>query len=63
MIDHITLTIFCDDIVRESVEKHASYIQGDTLCDNLVITSEKFDGQELNINGHKVVISIERLEK
>ena len=63
VIDHITLTIFCDDTVRESVEKHASYIQGDTLCDNLVIASEKFDGEELNINGHEVVISIERLEK
>ncbi|MBP8619896.1 MAG: isoleucine--tRNA ligase [Firmicutes bacterium] len=63
VIDHINLTIFCDDTVREAVEKHASYIQGDTLCDNLVIALEKFDGQELNINGHKVVISIERVEK
>ena len=63
VIDHINLTIWCDDTVREALREHSVYVQGDTLCDSLVVRSEKFDGQNLDINGHDVIISIERVAK
>lgn len=63
VIDHINMILRCDDTVQEAVKKHIDYVKGDTLCDNLMFADQEIEGEVLDINGHKVVVKIERVEK
>ncbi len=75
VLDNINMDIVCDCVVKEAISHHEPYIKGDTLCRRLQVqdlpeaasTVKKAqsglgDFQEWDLNGHEVLIRLERLQ-
>jgi isoleucyl-tRNA synthetase len=61
VLDHIAMVISSDEEILEAVRRHMDYIQTETLCDRLELTSGPVQGEEWDINGRNAIIKLERL--
>ena len=59
MMDHIELSVTCDEEAKEALEAYRDYIMKETLSDSFLYA----DGlpEEYSLNGHKAGISVRRL--
>ncbi len=65
VLDRIRLTVASDEDVKEALSRHKGYIEGDTLCEELVfLPGESFEPDsgftQWDINGHRTFIKVEK---
>ena len=56
--DRITIDIHCTESCGSILQKHRAYIQKETLCEQLLFTTENVDGDEITLDGHKLKVRI-----
>ncbi len=61
MMDHIELTVACDEEAKKAFETHRNYIMKETLSDSFLYADDL--PQEFSLNGHKAGISVRRLSE
>ena len=54
----IVVQVKCEDAIKNAIERFADYVKGETLCDEVRYGDNA--GTELDLNGHKVSILVER---
>ena len=61
VIDNIVVEYTSDDEVKEAVETHMDFIKDEILAINIIKTDD-LDGEELDLNGKVVKISVTRAQ-
>ena len=59
MMDHIELTVTCDEEAKEAFETHRDYIMKETLSDSFRYVDDL--PEEFRLNGHQAGISVCRI--
>jgi isoleucyl-tRNA synthetase len=58
--DRITVRVTDDAYISEAVKNNLSYICAEILADSLVLNAELTEGDEVEIDGHKILIAISK---